>query len=255
MDGIEIITFDTLIDQEVEFLKYCLRNTGIKLIFSHIGRLGMRELTLDDFIRLRKSNSFYGFNFLLWNTTIPAPLCWELYTSYYDLNWRPMDKYDDTGWVKFRTRKAFLEMFSLFQKQSIQEKFFIFGEIEAGFSPVIEFYTPPTGKRYTGIKAQFGSWLNKVWLVWDSENRKWIHEIRDLKTLYGEYQQPMEFIEWQQDLFDWILRNWADKIIPNHTYHIKSDNVASMTAQFLANLMEKPVAGQKPKSGLRSKKE
>ena len=103
------------------------------------------------------------------------------------------------------------------------------------------------------IHAEFSDRLRDVWMLWEPARSQWEHEARDLTNLFwSDLEQPPEFIEWQESIFSWVKEKWSDWIVPRYTYRLggneeSSAKSAERTAQWLADLLGKNVAGFEPR--------
>jgi hypothetical protein len=144
-----------------------------------------------------------------------------------------------------------LALYSSFQSHPIAEQILQYGRIDCLLSPVIEVDIPAERPGdFFSITAEFSNWATGIWVVWNALEQRWEHESRDLeRMLECEYEQPTAFLEWQEDIFDWIRETWSGWIIPRYTYRLAPEDLSESTkrlAQALANLMGRTVAGFEP---------
>ena len=150
-----------------------------------------------------------------------------------------------------RTEESRLAAHSSFRQQPITSQFFRYGHFDRLLSPVIELSIPlDRRKGFFSVTADFSNFVRGVWLVWNALEARWEYETRDLACLLQQkFQQPPEFVEWQESIFSWVRENWSDWIIPRFTYRLGSeDPKESVTrlAQSLASLLGRDVAGVDP---------
>lgn len=251
MDTLEVITVDASLEDAFRFLQFVRRNREVRIISTRVTLDGPAYLSEKDIVSSRKAESSDGCTFLLWNISIPNPLCWSLYLTNYDSDWMPVDpRYGDP--MKYpRTEDDLLAVHSSFRQQPITTQTFRYGKVSRLLSPVIEVSIPSDRKKgFFDITANFSNVVNGVWLVWNAFEERWEHETRDIECLIQrKFEQPSEFIEWQEGIFSWIRENWSDWIIPRFTYRLGSeDPEESLTrlVQSLANLYGDSVAGIDP---------
>jgi hypothetical protein len=250
-DALEVITIDTSLADELEFLEYVCSNGDVKMIATDVTPDGPRYLSIDDLPRLRQSAKPDDHTFLLWNTKMPTPLCWHLYLSNYDSEWEPIEPRHAMRSRYPRNIEEGLALYSSFQSHPIAEQILQYGRIDCLLSPVIEVDIPAERPGdFFSITAEFSNWATGIWVVWNALEQRWEHESRDLeRMLECEYEQPTAFLEWQEDIFDWIRETWSGWIIPRYTYRLAPEDLSESTkrlAQALANLMGRTVAGFEP---------
>ncbi|MEM9776756.1 MAG: hypothetical protein AAF902_19405 [Chloroflexota bacterium] len=157
--------------------------------------------------------------FLLWNARIQTPLCWELYLNERNTNWDHINPKYDTAIQHPRTDTEKVALFKSFQDQPVEQKLFASGTISRLLSPVIEISLPNAPNNYVSLHVSFCNWCHPVWVTWDSMNDEWTHESRDLEEMFMRlWEQSPESIKWQKSIFDWVKKNWADKIIESNIY-------------------------------------
>jgi hypothetical protein len=257
LDSLETLTVHTLLEDELEFFNYVLEDSDVRIIPSQVGLTGPKSLTLEDIAQIRKTGSPSQRSLLLWKTSCPNSLCWSLYTYWYNADWVQIEQSashrfrprDPSPWQSVRSAEQSRIMHTTFWRKPLSDALFMHGKISEGLSPIISIDLPKDNHDFMSMTADFYEvFSNDVWLEWDPYSRRWKHQCTKALELYGTVQeQPIEFIQWQQRLFDWVRSRWGKWIIPRFTYRLGSDSPSlERMGQHLANLLGKNVIGFDP---------
>ena len=209
MDALEVITVDTSLEDELEFLRFVRRDRDVRMISTRATLDGPAYRSANDLVAAKKEGAQGDFEVLLWNASIANPLCWSLYLSHYDANWMPIDPRYGEPMQYPRTEESRLAAHSPFRQQPITSQLFRYGHFDRLLSPVIELSIPLDRRQgFFSLTASFSNFVGGIWLVWNAFEDGWEHENRDLECLLQqEFQQPPEFIEWQESIFSWVREN------------------------------------------------
>jgi hypothetical protein len=255
MDTLEELTIDTTLEEELEFLKFVRQNGDVRILSAHLVNLqGPIEISYDEIRQLRGNGYDSECSFLLWNKSIPNPLCWSLYYSNYDRNWNAVERKHPDGLNPPKTLDEYLALYADFMGHPISDVLFMSGKIHSVLSPIIKVNIPSRTTRFMSLTVDFIEQINDVWIVWNAAENRWGHETRDLATFFeNDFEQPAEFIEWQESVFNWLRNKWQDWIIPRFTYRLGPDtDSARRSAQALTNLLGENVAGFNPEPPVES---
>lgn len=249
MNTLEVVTFDTTVEDDLKFLEYVLSNKDVKLISREANVTGPIEVSKDRIHELWGKGHINECSIIIWNTSISNPLCWQPYLMYYDRDWNSVERNHPESIKSPKNTDEYFSLYNSFVSLPITEKLFLHGKYHPVFSPVIEFDFPDRRNRFTGVSANFSNIItNDVWIVWDPSVGKWKHDTPDINNIHQtEVCQPPKFIEWQESINNWIKEQFREWIIPRFTYRLGSDDDASgRSAQSLANLMSHTIAGYDP---------
>jgi hypothetical protein len=228
MDTLEQITLsNTVLEEELQFLSFVCQNPDVQIISSQLSLEGPAYLSLDDYREIKKTGTLDECNLLLWNTRIENPLCATPFLHLFDHNWSPT-KPDHSKSINIpRNKNEFLALNKSFRKQSITDNLLRHSMYDRLLSPLVEIsissdITIEKSNDYFGILAEFCNWAHPVWVIWNTVEQKWEHETRNLEPLFDfHFEQPPEFIEWQENIFNWVRENWSNKIYSPSTYRLE----------------------------------